>query len=165
MKEKIPLQDLIKYVLEEARIVLPGVQAFFGFQLIAVFNQRFKELDPVSQYIHLGATFLTLISVALVLTPAAYHRQVEPDRVSTSFIKFASTLLCISLFPLILSMGLDSYVITKLVTNNNLLAVLAAVPAFLVPIYFWYYIPQRERAHHKRLGPETEHTPLHHISA
>jgi hypothetical protein len=27
--------------IEEARMVLPGIQALFGFQLIAVFNERF----------------------------------------------------------------------------------------------------------------------------
>ena len=35
------LKDAVEQALEEARMVLPGIQALFGFQLIAVFNQRF----------------------------------------------------------------------------------------------------------------------------
>jgi hypothetical protein len=38
--------------IEEARMVLPGIQALFGFQLIAVFNERFKELTKDEQLIH-----------------------------------------------------------------------------------------------------------------
>ncbi len=35
--------------IEEARMVLPGIQALFGFQLIAAFNQRFSELKALAQ--------------------------------------------------------------------------------------------------------------------
>ena len=37
------LETEVEQILEEARMVLPGIQALFGFQLIAVFNQRFDE--------------------------------------------------------------------------------------------------------------------------
>jgi hypothetical protein len=31
-------------VVDEARMLLPGIQALFGFQLIAVFNQTFSQI-------------------------------------------------------------------------------------------------------------------------
>jgi hypothetical protein len=34
--------------IEEARMVLPGIQVLFGFQLIAVFNERLKSLRRTS---------------------------------------------------------------------------------------------------------------------
>ena len=37
-------------------MVLPGIQALFGFQLIAVFNERFKELTEDERLIHFSAT-------------------------------------------------------------------------------------------------------------
>ena len=36
--EQESLKDEIANLIEEARMVLPGIQALFGFQLIAVFN-------------------------------------------------------------------------------------------------------------------------------
>ena len=33
------IKDALQQTLEEARMVLPGVQALFGFQLIAVFSE------------------------------------------------------------------------------------------------------------------------------
>jgi len=31
--------------IQKARMVLPGIQALFGFQTMAVFNSRFNELS------------------------------------------------------------------------------------------------------------------------
>lgn len=59
------LDKAITHTLEEARMVLPGVQALFGFQLIAVFNKPFYALlAPAQQRLHLGGMVLTALSVA-----------------------------------------------------------------------------------------------------
>jgi hypothetical protein len=39
--EEESLKDALQQTLDEARMVLPGVQALFGFQLIAVFSDGF----------------------------------------------------------------------------------------------------------------------------
>ncbi|TPV98900.1 MAG: hypothetical protein USCAAHI_01656 [Beijerinckiaceae bacterium] len=57
--------------IEEARVVLPGIQDLFGFQLIAVFNERFRQLSEGEQLIHLTAIMLVAIAIALIMTPAA----------------------------------------------------------------------------------------------
>jgi len=54
-----PLSDAVSHILEECRMVLPGIQALFGFQLIAVFNQTFwDKLQPHEQVIHFAAIYL-----------------------------------------------------------------------------------------------------------
>src|SRR6266446_3544638 len=45
-EQKESLVEETRAILAEARMVLPGIQALFGFQLIAVFNTRFDELAP-----------------------------------------------------------------------------------------------------------------------
>jgi hypothetical protein len=48
--ENIALKDSVQFTLDEARMVIPGIQALFGFQLIAVFNERFDTaLVPFSR--------------------------------------------------------------------------------------------------------------------
>jgi hypothetical protein len=60
-------------------MVLPGIQALFGFQLIAVFNTGVAEkLSQGEQELHLLAIALVAVSVALVMTPAAYQRLTGP---------------------------------------------------------------------------------------
>jgi hypothetical protein len=45
--EPLKLPDAVKYVFEECCMVLPGIQALFGFQMIAVFDSGFSQkLSP-----------------------------------------------------------------------------------------------------------------------
>ncbi len=41
--EELSLDSAVRHILEECRMVLPGIQALFGFQLIAVFNEGFAQ--------------------------------------------------------------------------------------------------------------------------
>jgi hypothetical protein len=41
--ESNSLKDQFRDVVAEARMLLPGLQALFGFQTVAAFNQRFTE--------------------------------------------------------------------------------------------------------------------------
>jgi hypothetical protein len=56
------LEEEATHVTDEARMVLPGVQAVLGFQLIAVFNQRFQELSAGEQLLHLIAFLLMALA-------------------------------------------------------------------------------------------------------
>jgi len=103
-KEQLSLDSAARHILEECRMVLPGIQALFGFQLIAVFNQGFEEkLSTVQQQLHLASIILTVFAVGLVMTPAALHRQIDPLAVSRQFIEWSTILLLLSMFPLGLS--------------------------------------------------------------
>src|SRR5689334_6055807 len=106
------LSDVVTHLLEECRMVLPGIQALFGFQLIAVFNQGFWErLEPYEQRLHLFAVVLVAVAVALVMTPAAYHRQLKHQALSQRFVVLSSRFLLWSMFPLMTAICLDWYVI------------------------------------------------------
>ena len=48
-------------IIEEARCILPGLQAVFGFQTIAVFNQRFNDLARYAQACHMVGLALMVI--------------------------------------------------------------------------------------------------------
>lgn len=65
-QQSIDLAEAVTHLLEECRMVLPGIQALFGFQLIAVFNSRFAEdLTRTEQIFHLAAITSVAIAVAL----------------------------------------------------------------------------------------------------
>src|SRR5215213_3557926 len=82
-REELSLDDAASHLLEECRTVVPGMQALFGFQLIAVFNTTFREqLSSTERILHLTAIVLVTIAIALVMAPAALHRQTEPMAVS-----------------------------------------------------------------------------------
>src|SRR2546425_1602536 len=139
-KEEISLDSAAAHVLEECRMVLPGIQALFGFQLIAVFNQGFGEkLSHGQQVLHLVAIVLTTLSMALVMTPAAPHRQAEPKEVSERFLWMASNMVLAGMFPLALAVGLDAFIVAGGGVQKDALAAglavaLGVVVAVLLPL-------------------------------
>src|SRR5216110_5822 len=96
-REDISLNDAATHVLEECRTVVPGMQALFGFQLIAVFSTEFEQkLSSLERLVHLGAIVLVTIAIVLVMAPAALHRQTEPRVITQRFITMSSRLLMAS---------------------------------------------------------------------
>ena len=145
-KEELSLSDAATHLLEECRMVLPGIQALFGFQLIAVFNQGFGEkLSHAQQLLHLVAIVLTTLAMALVMTPAALHRQAEPTAVSERFLWLASNVVLAGMFPLALAVGLDAYVVASIVLDNDAIAAALALVLVAVFIFLWLLLPRRER--------------------
>ena len=148
-KEEISLDAAAGHLLEECRMVLPGIQALFGFQLIAVFNQGFDErLSEPAQIIHLVAIILTVLSMALVMTPAALHRMAEPKAVTERFLWLASNMVLAGMLPLALAVGLDAYVVARIVTHSNAVAVILGISLLLLFLWLWLLLPRRERAMH-----------------
>jgi hypothetical protein len=88
---------------------------------------------------------LVAIAVALVMTPAAYHRQALRDAVSHFFIDFASHCILLSMFPLLLGIVLDMYLIAYLILASTVAALLVAL--FLAGLYIglWFVLPRLRR--------------------
>jgi hypothetical protein len=143
--EQINLDSAASHILEECRMVLPGIQALFGFQMIAVFNQGFAEkLSYPEQLVHLAAIVLTVLATALVMTPAALHRQAEPKEVSERFVWLASKMVLASMFPLAVAVGLDAYVVVSVVLKSDVLAAVVAALLLLVFAILWLFVPWHE---------------------
>lgn len=141
-RETVPLSKAALYILEECRMVLPGIQALFGFQLTVVFSPGFSEkLEPFEQRLHLAAITLLAIAIALIMTPAAYHRQTGTQEVTRAFIRLASRLLVISMLPLALSICIDFYLVGHVIFDSILVPILAAL-LFTGIITLWFILPR-----------------------
>jgi len=112
------LEEETRTVIEEARMVLPGIQAFFGFQLIAVFNSRFQDLTHMEQVLHLVALLMLAVSIALIMIPAAYLRIAARGMVLRHFVELASRFLECAMFPLMLSITVDIFLLARFILDN-----------------------------------------------
>ncbi|HEX4332302.1 MAG TPA: DUF6328 family protein [Usitatibacter sp.] len=139
--EHVKLSDAAKYLLEECRMVLPGIQALFGFQLVAVYDDRFTELSGLDQALHFAAVGCTAISVALIMTPAAYHRSIGVQVVSEQFIRNSTRLLLASMPPLGLAISMDFYLVGRLVFDAAWPAAAGAV-LFALFVFMWVAFPR-----------------------
>jgi hypothetical protein len=148
------LEEEATHATDEARMVLPGVQAILGFQLIAVFNQRFQDLTEGRQVLHLAAFLSLALAMTLIMAPAAYHRQAERGCVTRRFIDFASLLLTLSLLPLTVGLVIDTYLPVWLVVRTDLPSLVIAGGALVVLVAFWFVVPQLARqARHVASAP------------
>jgi uncharacterized protein DUF6328 len=66
-------RELIE-LLQELRIVLPGVQVLFAFLLTVPFAGRFTELTAVQRHVFFGTLLCTAAATALLIAPSAHHR-------------------------------------------------------------------------------------------
>ncbi len=142
--QKESLTEETRAILEEARMVLPGIQALFGFQLIAVFNARFDELSAALQVIHLVALVSGAVSMSLVMTPAAYHRIAERGRISSRFTELASWLIAAAMGPLALSIALDAFVVSTVTVGSVAVGALIGASLAIVFLAMWFVWPTVE---------------------
>src|SRR5437868_4016868 len=105
--ETAPLDKELQHTLEEARTVIPGLQALFGFQLIVPFHPSFKQLEWSLKLTHLGALIALGLAIAFIMTPAAYHRMVLRGKVSRSLIDCASRLIACAMVAFTMAIALN----------------------------------------------------------
>ena len=145
-EQQLPLDAAASHLLEECRMVLPGIQALFGFQLIAVLSDGFSEkLSPGEQRFHLLAIVLVVLSIALVMTPAALHRQREPRSVSQRFIDVSSHLLLWSMVPLGVGICADVYLVAHVILSSTAWAGSLAGGLLVIILGLWFGLPRRRR--------------------
>ena len=144
-KEELPLSKAAEYLIEECRMILPGIQALFGFQLIAVFNSTFDEkLTSFEQKLHLLAIVLVGVAIVIIMTPAAYHRQTGPEDITQQFIKLATRLMLFSMVPLIVSICIELYLISHLILHNTFISLGITVGLLIVFLLLWFGLPHSE---------------------
>jgi hypothetical protein len=140
--EQLPLSKAAEHLLDECRMVLPGIQALFGFQLIAVFSPGFdQKLSLSEQRLHVFALALVAVAVAIVMTPAAYHRQTRPREITETFIILSTRLILWSMVPLAAGITIDCALIVGLVFDGVRVVILSTT-IFAVFFILWFLLPR-----------------------
>jgi hypothetical protein len=142
------LKDQAQDIHEEARMVLPGVQALFGFQLVGAFNQRFIQLSSLDQIIYIWALLLVTLAIGLLMAPAAYHRLREPKQLSIGFVATSSRLVAAGMVPLMIAIAVDVYIVARLCLGNaaTLISITCGVAALSILLVLWFVFPLRRVA-------------------
>jgi Family of unknown function (DUF6328) len=146
-EHKETLEGEVNHIIRESRMVLPGIQALFGFQMIAVFNRQFSHALPLpGQLLHVGATALIVCAIALIMAPAAYHRLAEPDRISRHFANYASAMVSVAMVPLAIALAIElSLICYALLTSFWVAAALGGGLGLLLSSLWFVYPELRSR--------------------
>lgn len=145
-EEPVKLDDAVTYALDEARMILPGIQALFGFQLVAVFNERFAEIfDEFGQALHLAALVCVALACALAMTPAAFHRQNDHGKVSRELLAVSSAFIGAALVPLMAAISIDIGLVAFVVTESAAISTTLGVASALAIAGLWIVFPRWRR--------------------
>lgn len=144
--KKESLEEEVDHIIEEIRMVLPGIQALFGFQLIAVFNQRFSELLPrTGQVLHLAALILVAAAKGLIMAPATYHREAERGTISRYLADYASRLIMIAMLPLLVAISIEVALIAYAILSLLWVSVICGTALGLLFVSLWFIFPAIHR--------------------
>jgi len=139
----VSLDAAASHLLDECRMVLPGIQALFGFQLIAVFSSGFDtKLSSGEQRVHLASIVLVAIAIALVMAPAALHRQVDARVVTARFLTLSSRLLAWSMPALAGGIALEVYLVARGILGVRAWAAAVAGVIAVVFVVMWFWLPR-----------------------
>ena len=138
--EPTKLDEKIRHVLTETRVVLPGAQALLGFQFVTMLTTSFQELPVSSQMVHLASLLSVCFSTILLMTPAAYHRIVLEGEETEELHRLAGRFLLAAMLPLGLGMCGDLFVVTRQIAESTgfALALSAAILLLILGLWFGY---------------------------
>ena len=136
-----PLKTKIEQLLTEARLIIPGGQALFGFQFIAMLTTGFDRLPDAAKIVHATALCLVGLNVIMMMTPAALHRLSFGGEDSPRFLRLGSAFVIAG--PAFLAAGIagEVYVVFLKALSSPAVAVTASIAALLVLAGFWYVWP------------------------
>jgi hypothetical protein len=144
------LEEQANHAIAEARMVLPGVQALLGFQLVAAFNQRFTQLSHAEQAAHIGGFLLIALAGGLLMTPAAYHRQTGGEKITRHFVRLATRLITIAMWPLAIAIAIDAYLLSRVVFEAPWIAGVLAAAVLIGLVGLWFVLPRLARTQRDR---------------
>jgi hypothetical protein len=126
-------------LLQELRIVLPGVQILVAFLFTVPFNQRFDRLDDAGRQLYAVALASGIASVIALVTPTAFHR-LGPRRSRTARLVWGIRATRVGLFFLAVSLASAAAMVTRFVFGDSTGWAVGAVTAFTL-IGAWAVLP------------------------
>jgi hypothetical protein len=132
-------RELIE-LLQELRIVIPGVQVLFAFLLTVPFSQGFTKLTTVQRDVFFATLLFTAAATALLIAPSAHHRLLWRQGAREQRLKIGNTLAILGLAFLVPAMVGVMYVITDLIFGLTA-ALIVTVVMVLLFVSLWFILP------------------------
>jgi hypothetical protein len=127
-------------LLQELRVVIPGVQVLLAFLLTAPFQQRFAQLPGSMRNAFFASIACATLATAFLIAPSAHHRLRWRAGEKEPLVRIGNQMAIAGTVFLAAAIVLALYVITDVLFTTNL-AILTAVAAVVVFAGLWYALP------------------------
>ena len=127
-------------LLQELRVVIPGVQVLLAFLLTAPFQQRFAQLPGSMRNAFFASIACATLATAFLIAPSAHHRLRWRAGEKERLVRLGNQMAIVGTVFLAAAIVLALYVVTDVLFTTDL-AVMMAVVSLVVFGVLWYVVP------------------------
>jgi hypothetical protein len=138
-RDKEELRQRHYGLLQELRVLLPGVQVLVAFLLTVPFDSRFTELDSFQQGVYGFALVTGMLAIVCFVGPTALHR-VGNRTARAARLELGILLTRIGLVLLALTLIAALFVVTDLIFGRSTAVVLTGIVT-LAMVWLWLLLP------------------------
>jgi amino acid transporter len=142
-------------LLQELRVVLPGVQVLLAFLLTAPFQQRFAGLPGSMRNAFFAAIACATLATAFLIAPSAHHRLRWRAGEKERLVRVGNQMAIVGTVFLAAAIVLALYVVTDVLFTTDL-AVMTGIAALIVFGALWYVVPMVGRSPEEESSAEDE---------
>ena len=143
-RDKEDLDRELIELLNELRVVLPGVQVLFAFLLIVPFSQRFPGLSGLQRDLYLASLLLTTLASILLIAPSTMHRIEWRQHDKDWLLVVSNRLAIVGTAILAAAMTVSVWLITDVIFRATVTSIVTASAAVAFA-WFWYGWPLLRR--------------------
>jgi Family of unknown function (DUF6328) len=137
-------RELIE-LLNELRVIMPGVQVLFGFLLTVPFQQGFEKIDAFQRDVYFATLVLTAIAAAFLMAPSAFHRLTFRAGQKPYLLKLGTRQMIVGMGALALAMNGTLLLLTDILFHSLTVAITVACSATLFA-WLWFGLALRRLA-------------------
>jgi predicted membrane channel-forming protein YqfA (hemolysin III family) len=137
-------RELIE-LLNELRVLLPGIQVIFAFLLAVPFASGFDRVTEVQRDVYAVSLAAALASIICLVAPTTYHRLRWRQRDKEVMLRTANALAIAGSAFLALSLTASTFLVGDYLFSRTF-AVLTTIAAGLAFAALWYALPLTRRA-------------------
>lgn len=150
------LKTKIQNALDEARILVIGMQILIGFEYRIALEPSFERLSAAGRAASLFALGLTLAAFGFLLTPGSFHRLAENGEDTPRLYRLTQRAMEMALAPFAAALALDLYLVGERMSGATF-GVIAGAAAGVLALAAWYGIAVlRRRKASKDMRARTE---------
>ena len=142
-------------LLQELRVVIPGVQVLLAFLLTAPFQQRFADLPGSMRNAFFASIACATLATAFLIAPSAHHRLRWRAGEKERLVRVGNQMAIVGTVFLAAAIVLALYVVTDVLFTTDL-AVMTGIAALIVFGALWYVVPMVGRSPEEESSAEDE---------
>jgi magnesium-transporting ATPase (P-type) len=131
-------------LLQELRVIWPGVQILFAFLLTVAFTQRFTELSSYQIDVYFTALMSTAFATIFFIAPTSQHRLLWRQHARSQRLRLGNAFLILGSLFLAVAVSCVVFLVADFVYGHTTAAVATALVGGGL-LVLWYLVPLAQR--------------------